>query len=159
MNTMQTRVTWTGGTGSNSKMGFLAETGSGHALLMDGAVDEAKPELSGANSAPRPMELLLAGLGGCSSYDVVLILKRGRHDVQGCTVDIQAERADSTPKVFTKIHMQFTVTGRGIAASAVERAVKMSHEKYCSASVMLEKTAEITVGFEYVEVGGYSSKN
>lgn len=150
---MQTRVTWTGGAGSHSKMGFLAETGSGHCLMMDGAVDESKPQLSGADSAPRPMELLLAGLGGCSSYDVVLILRRGRHKVQGCTVQIDAERAESTPRVFTKIHLQFTITGQGIPASAVERAVTMSHEKYCSASIMLEKTADISVGFSYVEAG------
>lgn len=150
---MRTRVTWTGGSGSHSKMGFLAETGSGHSLMMDGAIDEDKPQFSGANSAPRPMELLLAGLGGCSSYDVVLILRRGRHKVQGCTVQIDAERADSTPKVFTKIHLQFTVTGHGIPTSAVERAVTMSHEKYCSASIMLEKAVEISVGFTYVEAG------
>lgn len=149
--TMQTRVTWTGHSGSHSKMGFLAETGSGHSVMMDGAVDESKPLLSGANSAPRPMELLLAGLGGCSSYDVVLILRRGRHSVQGCTVQIDAERAESTPRVFTKIHLQFTVTGQGIPLPAVERAVTMSHEKYCSAGIMLGKTADITVGFTYTD--------
>lgn len=149
---MQTKVTWTGNAGTVSKMGFLAETGSGHVVMMDGAPDEKKPEISGANTAPRPMELLLSGLGGCSSYDVVLILKRGRHDVRGCTVDIEAERAEMQPKVFTKIHMQFHVTGKGISESAVERAVKMSHEKYCSASIMLGKTAEMTVGFSYEDV-------
>jgi putative redox protein len=131
-------------------MGFLAETGSGHMLVMDGAPDAARPENGGQNLAPRPMETLLAGTGGCTAYDVVLILKRGRHDVRGCTVKLTAERASQDPKVFTKIHMHFTVTGRDIPASAVERAIAMSHEKYCSASVMLGKTAEITTGFEVV---------
>jgi putative redox protein len=141
-------VSWTGGTGSRSKMGFQAETGSGHVLHMDGAVDEAKPELSGANLAPRPMEVVLAGTGGCAAYDVVLILKRGRHDVRGCTVKLTSERADTDPKVFTKIHMHFTVSGAGITQAAAERAVAMSKEKYCSASIMLAKTAEITASVD-----------
>jgi putative redox protein len=98
------------------------------------------------------METLLAGAGGCTAYDVVLILKRGRHDVSGCSVRLQSERAEVDPKVFTKIHMQFTVTGKGIPASAVERAIAMSHDKYCSASIMLAKTAEITTGFDLIEV-------
>jgi putative redox protein len=132
-------------------MGFLAETGSGHALMMDGAPDAAKPENGGMNLAPRPMELLLAGTGGCSAYDVVLILKRGRHDVRGCSVKLSSERAEIDPKVFTKIHMQFSVTGKGIPASAIERAIAMSHDKYCSASIMLGKMAEITTGFDYTE--------
>jgi putative redox protein len=102
--------------------------------------------------APRPLEVVLAGTGGCTAYDVVLILKRGRHDVQGCTVKLTAERAEVDPKVFTKIHMQFTVTGKGLPAAAVERAIAMSHEKYCSASIMLAKTAVITTGFDLVEV-------
>ena len=97
------------------------------------------------------MELVLAGTGGCTAYDVVLILKRGRHAVQGCSVKLSSERADTDPKVFTKIHMYFTVTGKGIPPSAVERAIAMSHEKYCSASIMLGKTAQITTGFEVVE--------
>jgi putative redox protein len=101
--------------------------------------------------APRPLEVVLAGTGGCTAYDVVLILKRGRHDVLGCTVKLTAERAEVDPKVFTKIHMQFTVTGKGVPAAAVERAIAMSHEKYCSASIMLAKTAEITTGFDLVE--------
>ena len=133
-------------------MGFVAETGSGHVIAMDGAPDAAKPENGGANMAPRPMETLLAGAGGCTAYDVLLILKRGRHAVQGCTVKLVAERAEVDPKVFTKIHMQFTVTGRAIPAVAVERAIAMSHDKYCSATVMLGKTAEITTGFDMVEV-------
>lgn len=148
---MECTVSWTGGLATRSKMGFVAETGSGHVLAMDGAPDESKPENGGQNQAPRPMELLLAGAGGCTAYDVVLILKRGRHDVKGCTVKVQAERAQTDPKVFTTIHMQFTVTGKALPASAVERAIAMSHEKYCSASIMLGKTAEITTGFEIVE--------
>ena len=148
---MECTVSWTGNNnlnGSKSAMTFLAETGSGHTLLMDGAPDAAKPENGGANLAPRPMETVLAGAGGCTAYDVVLILKRGRHDVQGCTVKLTSERAPVDPKIFTKIHMHFVVTGRNIAASAVERAIAMSHEKYCSATIMLGKTAEITTSFE-----------
>jgi putative redox protein len=133
-------------------MGFVAETGSGHVLMMDGAPDAAKPENGGANLAPRPMETVLAGTGGCTAYDVVLILKRGRHDVRGCTVQLKAERAETDPKVFTQIHMHFVVTGKGVPASAVERAIAMSHDKYCSASIMLAKTANITTGFEIREV-------
>jgi putative redox protein len=133
-------------------MGFVAETGSGHVLAMDGAPDAAQPQNGGQNLAPRPMEAVLAGTGGCSAYDVVLILKRGRHDVQGCSVKLTAERALEDPKVFTRIHMHFTVTGRGVPAGAVERAIAMSHDKYCSASVMLGKTAEITTSFELVGV-------
>jgi len=132
-------------------MGFLAETGSGHVLTMDGAPDEAKPENGGQNLAPRPMETLLAGTGGCTAYDVVLILKRGRQDVRGCSVKLTSTRADTDPKVFTKIHMHFTVTGKNISSSAVERAISMSHEKYCSASIMLGKTAEISTSFDVVE--------
>jgi putative redox protein len=132
-------------------MGFVAETGSGHVLAMDGAPDSAKPENGGSNLAPRPMETVLAGTGGCTAYDVVLILKRGRHDVRGCTVKLTTERAEADPKVFTRIHMQFTVTGKRIPPAAVERAIAMSHEKYCSASIMLGKTAEITTGFEVLE--------
>ena len=132
-------------------MQFVAETGSGHTLVMDGAPDEAKPENGGANLAPRPMETVLAGTGGCTAYDVVLILKRGRHDVRGCSVKLTSERAPTDPKVFTKIHMHFTVTGRALVASAVERAIALSHDKFCSATIMLGKTAEITTGFELRE--------
>jgi putative redox protein len=149
---MQCTVSWTGATGANSNMGFLAETGSGHALMMDGAPDAAKPENGGMNLAPRPMELLLAGTGGCSAYDVVLILKRGRHDVRGCSVKLTSERAEVDPKIFTKIHMQFSVTGKGIPESAIERAIAMSHDKYCSASIMLGQMAAITTGFVYQEI-------
>ena len=151
---MECTVSWTGTsavTGSRSGMTFLAETGSGHTLVMDGAPDADKPENGGANLAPRPMETVLAGTGGCTAYDVVLILKRGRHDVRGCSVKLSSERAPADPKVFTKIHMHFVVTGRALSAGAVERAIAMSHEKYCSASIMLGKTAEITTGFDLVE--------
>ena len=148
---MECTVSWTGSTGTRSGMGFVAETGSGHVLAMDGAPDEATPRNGGQNLAPRPMETVLAGTGGCTAYDVVLILKRGRHDVRGCSVKLTTERATTDPKVFTKIHMHFTVTGKTIPSTAVERAIAMSHEKYCSASIMLGKTAEITTAFEIVE--------
>jgi putative redox protein len=148
---MECTVSWTGGLNTRSGMGFVAETGSGHTLVMDGAPDDAKPENGGRNLAPRPLETVLAGTGGCTAYDVVLILKRGRHAVTGCTVKLTAERADTDPKVFTKIHMHFTVTGKNVPATAVERAVAMSHEKYCSASIMLAKTADITTSFELLE--------
>ena len=149
---MECTVSWTGGAGTRSHMGFVAETGSGHTLVMDGAPDAARPENGGQNLAPRPMETVLAGTGGCTAYDVVLILKRGRHAVQGCSVKLTSERADTDPKVFTRIHMHFTVSGKGLSPEVVERAIKMSHDKYCSASIMLGKTAEITTGFEVVEV-------
>jgi putative redox protein len=149
---MECTVSWTGGTGARSGMGFIAETGSGHVLVMDGAPDAAKPENGGQNLAPRPMETVLAGTGGCAAYDVVLILKRGRHDVQACSVKLTSERAGTDPKVFTKIHMHFTVTGNSLPEAAVERAIAMSHEKYCSATIMLGKTAEITTSFELVPI-------
>ena len=148
---MECTVSWTGNTGARSNMGFLAETGSGHALMMDGAPDAAKLENGGLNLAPRPMEMLLAGAGGCAAYDVVLILKRGRHDVRGCSVKLSAERAEVDPKVFTTINMHFSVTGKGLASAAVERAIAMSHDKYCSASAMLGKTARMTTSFEVLE--------
>jgi putative redox protein len=149
---MECTVSWTGSSGTRSGMGFLAETASGHVLVMDGAPDADKPENGGQNLAPRPMETVLAGTGGCTAYDVVLILKRGRLDVRGCSVKLTSERASTDPKVFTKIHMHFTVTGRGLAPAAVERAIAMSHDKYCSASVMLGKTADITTSFEVIVV-------
>lgn len=127
-------------------MAFVAETGSGHLLTMDGA-----PDGGGRNLAPRPMEALLAGAGACTAYDVVLILKRGRHDVRGCTVKVDAERAPTDPKVFTRIAMHFVVSGRGLDARAVERAIALSHEKYCSATIMLGKTAEVVTSFEIVD--------
>jgi putative redox protein len=124
-------------------MAFVAETGSGHLLTMDGA-----PDGGGRNLAPRPMETLLAGAGACTAYDVVLILKRGRHDVRGCRVKVDAERAPADPKVFTRIALHFVVAGRGLDAKAVERAIALSHEKYCSATIMLGKTAEVVTSFE-----------
>ena len=148
---MDCTVTWTGGSGARSGMGFIAETGSGHVLMMDGAPDSGKPENGGQNLAPRPMETVLAGTGGCTAYDVVLILKRGRHDIRGCSVKLTSERAETDPKVFTKINMHFTVQGKGIPPQAVERAIAMSHEKYCSASIMLGKTATITTSFDLVD--------
>lgn len=132
---METTVQWN----HHNGMLFVASTGSGHVVTMDGA-----PEGGGHNRAPRPMELLLAGTGGCAAYDVVLILKRGRHEVQDCQVHIQGERADTEPKVFTRIHFEFVVRGRNLSQQAVERAVKLSHEKYCSASAMLGKTAKLS---------------
>jgi len=127
-------------------MSFLARTGSGHLVTMDGA-----PAGGGSNLAPRPMEMVLVGTGGCAAYDVVLILKRGRHDVRGCHVHVSAERAEHEPKVFTRIQMNFKVHGRNLNRDAVERAVRLSHEKYCSATAMLAKTAEITHTVEIVE--------
>ncbi|MET0517695.1 MAG: OsmC family protein [Burkholderiaceae bacterium] len=139
---MECTINWMGADG----MAFVAETGSGHMLSMDGA-----PDGGGRNLAPRPMETVLAGTGGCTAYDVVLILKRGRHDVRGCQVKLKAERAEVEPKVFTAIHMHFVVTGRGLKQEVVERAVALSHEKYCSASIMLAKSAAITTSVEIVE--------
>jgi putative redox protein len=139
---MECTVNWMGAAG----MAFVAETGSGHLLTMDGA-----PDGGGRDLAPRPMETVLAGTGGCTAYDVVLILKRGRHDVRGCQVKLTADRAPVEPKVFTKIHMHFVVTGTGLKQEVVERAVALSHEKYCSASIMLAKTAQITTSVEIVE--------
>ena len=139
---MECTINWMPASG----MGFVAETGSGHFLTMDGA-----PDGGGRNLAPRPMETVLAGTGGCTAYDVVLILKRGRHDVRGCQVKVQAESAATDPKVFTRISMHFVVSGRQLPAAAVERAIALSHERYCSASIMLAKTAEISTSFEVVE--------
>lgn len=127
-------------------MSFVAETGSGHLVCMDGS-----PDAGGRDLAPRPMELLLAGTGGCTALDVVLILQRGRHQVTGCEVRLQAERAETDPKVFTRIDMHFVVTGKNLKPEAVERAVKLSAEKYCSASIMLGKTATIGHSFDVVE--------
>lgn len=125
---------------------FLAETGSGHLVAMDGA-----PEAGGRNLAPRPMELLLAGAGGCTAFDIVMILEKGRQAVRGCEVRLEAERAPSDPKVFTRIRFHYIVRGRGLDADRVERAVKLSAEKYCSASIMLGKTAEITTSFALID--------
>ena len=136
---MQCTINWLPASG----MAFAAETGSGHLLLMDGAADGG-----GRNLAPRPMETVLAGTGGCTAYDVVLILQRGRHQVSACQVVMTSERATTDPKVFTKIHMHFVVSGPALTDAVVERAVRLSHEKFCSASIMLAKTATITTSFE-----------
>lgn len=137
---MDCSVRWTGG------MTFLAETGSNHVVVMDGA-----PEGGGRNLAPRPMEMVLAGTGGCTAYDVVAILKKSGQDVTGCEVKLASERAETDPKVFTRIRMQFKVSGRNLKRNLVEHAIRLSHDKYCSASIMLGKTAEITTEFEIVE--------
>jgi putative redox protein len=137
---MDCRIKWVDG------MAFMAETESGHLLWMDGA-----PEGGGRNLAPRPMEAVLAGTGGCTAYDVVLILKRSRQEVTGCELRMTAERAETDPKVFTRIHLHFIVTGKGLRPNMVENAIRLSHEKYCSASIMLGKTADITHDYEIVE--------
>ena len=137
---MKVRVKWI------ENVSFVAETESSHAIVMDGA-----PEGGGRNLGPRPMETVLAGTGGCTAYDVVTILRKARQDITNCVVDIDAERAPVDPKVFTRIHFHFTVTGRNVKREAVDRAIHLSAEKYCSASIMLGKMAEITHDFEIVE--------
>ena len=127
-------------------MTFLAETGSNHLLTMDGAA-----EGGGRNLAPRPMEVVLAGAGGCTAYDVVVILKKNGQEVTGCEVRLEAERAATDPKVFTRIHYHFTIRGRGLKRKLVEQAVRLTHEKYCSATAILAKTAAITKDFEILE--------
>lgn len=139
---MNCTVSWTGPAG----MSFIAETGSGHLLTMDGA-----PDGGGRDLAPRPMETVLAGTGGCTAYDVVAILRKSGQDVRGCAVKLTAERADKDPKVFTKIHFHFTVRGRGLKHNLVERAIELSHQKYCSASLMLGKTAALSHSFEVLD--------
>lgn len=139
---MQCKVRWSG-----DGMSFLAETGSGHLVAIDGA-----PDGGGRNLAPRPMEMVLVGTGACTAYDIVLILRRGRHDVVGCEVELVAERAPSDPKVFTRIEQRFVVRGRQLNRAAVERAVALSHDKYCSATAMLAKTAQFVVSVETIEV-------
>lgn len=139
---MKARIKWV------ENVSFIAESGSGHAILMDGA-----PEGGGRNMGPRPMEVLLMGTGGCTAYDVVHILRKSRAPVTDCVIEIDAERAEEDPKVFTKIHFHFIVTGNGLKPAQVERAVQLSAEKYCSASIMLGKTAAITHDFEIREPG------
>jgi putative redox protein len=138
---MDCTVRWSG-----EGMSFIAETGSGHLLAMDGS-----PDGGGRNLAPRPMETMLAGAGGCTAYDVVVILKKSGQDVTGCNVRLEAERAVTDPKVFARIHYRFTVRGRNLKKNVVEQAVRLSHEKYCSATAILAKTAEITRDLEIVE--------
>jgi putative redox protein len=138
---MECSVRWIG-----AGMTFLAETGSNHVVAMDGA-----PDGGGRNLAPRPMEMVLVGTGGCTAYDVVVILKKSGQQVTGCEVKVTSERAETDPKVFTKIHMHFVVRGRALKRNMVEHAIRLSHEKYCSATIMLGKTAQITKDFEIVE--------
>ncbi|MDK2123598.1 OsmC family protein [Parachitinimonas caeni] len=138
---MKTRVKWI------EEASFLGMSESGHAVLMDGP-----PDSGGRNLGLRPMEMVLMGTAGCTAFDVVHILKKGRHNVSDCEVAVAADRADTEPKVFTRIHFHFRVSGRGLKHEAVERAIQLSAEKYCSASIMLGKTAEITHDFEVIEV-------
>ena len=138
---MQATIKWVDG------VMFVGETGSGHAIVIDGP-----PDHGGRNMGARPMELMLLSVGSCSSFDVVQILQKGRNDVAACVAEVTAERVDEIPSVFSKIHLHFKVSGKGLKASAVERAVKLSAEKYCSASIMLGKAAEITHDFEVIEV-------
>jgi putative redox protein len=137
---MKSRVKWI------ENVCFMAESGSGHAMVMDGS-----PDIGGRDLGPRPMEMLLMGAGGCTSVDVIMILRKSRQDVTGCEVEISAERAEDHPKVFTSIHMHFTVRGRGLKPETVDRAIRLSAEKYCSASIMLGKTAQVTHDFEIIE--------
>lgn len=137
---MKARIKWAG------EASFIGETESSHAVVMDGP-----PDLGGRNIGPRPMEMLLLGTGGCTSFDVVHILKKSRQQITDCVAEIEAERATSDPKIFTRIHIHFIVTGKSLKPEQVERAVKLSAEKYCSASIMLGKSAEITHDFEIVE--------
>ena len=138
---MKARIKWA------EEASFIGETESGHSIVMDGP-----PDMGGRNIGPRPMELLLLGTGGCTSFDVVHILKKSRHQVSDCVAEIDAERATTDPKIFTKIHIHFIVSGKNLKAEQVERAVKLSAEKYCSASIMLGKSAEITHDFEIIEL-------
>ena len=137
---MKCRIKWL------EHMSFVGESGSGHSVVMDGA-----PEAGGRNLGVRPMEMLLLGLGGCTSFDVVSILHKSRQQLVDCEVDIEAERADSIPKVFTKIHLHFIVSGRDLDQAKVAKAISLSADKYCSASRILEKTAAITHDFEIVK--------
>lgn len=137
---MKARARWVEG------MAFMGEAGSGHAVMMDGA-----PEYGGRNIGTRPMEMLLIGLAGCTGFDVVSILKKGREDVTGCEVEVEAERATEDPKVFTKIHVAYRVSGRGLSQAKVERAVTLSKDKYCSASIMLGATAEMSHALEVID--------
>jgi putative redox protein len=139
---MECTIRWAG----PDTMSFIAETGSGHSFVMDGA-----PEGGGRNLGPRPMETLLSGAAACTAYDVVLILRKSGMDLRHCDVVTTSERAETDPKVFTKIHMLFRVRGRGLKANLVERAITLSHTKYCSATKMLGETAEITHSYELIE--------
>lgn len=139
---MKARVKWL------DHMSFVGESGSGHSIVMDGA-----PENGGRNLAARPMEMVLLGLGGCTAFDVVMILERGRQPIEDCIVEIEAERSEEVPKVFTRIHVHYIVKGKGLSEKQVARAVQLSAEKYCSVSIMLGKTAELTHDYEIREDG------
>jgi len=138
---VKARIKWIEG------VAFLGETESGHAVVMDGA-----PDAGGRNLGPRPMETVLIGTGACSAFDVIHILKKGREPVTDCVVEIHAERAPTDPKVFTSIHFHFIVTGNGLNAAKVERAIKLSADVYCSATAMLAKTAQVTHDFEILPI-------
>ena len=138
---MKCRIKWL------DHMSFVGESGSGHSVVMDGA-----PEAGGRNLGVRPMEMLLLGLGGCTSFDVISILHKSRQQVVDCEVELEAERAESIPKVFTRIHLHFIVSGKDLDSGKIAKAVALSADKYCSASRMLEKTAEITHDFEVVNL-------
>jgi putative redox protein len=145
---MKARIKWQDG------MSFLAQSGSGHKILMDGP-----PDIGGQNLGPRPMEMLLMGTGGCAAVDVMLILKKSRQEILDCTVEIEAERASKDPKVFTRIHFHFILSGNRIKPEQVERAINLSTTKYCSASIMLSKTAELSHDFEIIEMEGSGSND
>ncbi|MCK4951067.1 MAG: OsmC family protein [Gammaproteobacteria bacterium] len=137
---MKARIKWV------ENVTFLGESGSGHCVVMDGP-----PEDGGRNLGVRPMEMLLLGMGGCTAFDVIHILKKGRQPVTDCEVQMEAERTDQVPKIFTRIHAHFVVTGKGLSDQQVKRAIQLSAEKYCSASIMLGKVAEITHDYEIIE--------
>jgi putative redox protein len=137
---MKATIKWVDG------VSFVGESGSGHAVVLDGP-----PDAGGRNVGMRPMEMVLVGMGGCTAFDVVSILQKARQPVRDCRVELSAERADEIPKVFTRIHVHFVVSGHGLKPAQVERAVKLSAEKYCSASIMLGRTAEITHDFEIID--------
>ena len=138
---MKVRVKWI------ENVAFVGETESNHSIVMDGA-----PEGGGRNIGPRPMETVLAGTGGCTAYDVVAILRKARQEITDCVVDVEADRAAEDPKVFTRIHFHFTIKGRNVKKEHVERAIHLSAEKYCSASIMLGKTAKISHDYEIVDI-------
>jgi len=137
---MKARVKWL------DNMSFVGESGSGHSIVMDGA-----PESGGRNLAARPMEMVLLGMGGCTAFDVVMILKKARQPVDDCIVELSAERSEEIPRVFTKIHVHYVVKGSGLSEKQVEKAIHLTAEKYCSVSIMLAATAEVTHDFEIIE--------
>lgn len=137
---MKARVKWV------ENATFLGESASGHTVVMDGP-----PESGGRNLGVRPMEMMLMGMGGCTAFDVVHILRKGRHEIADCQLHLEAERAPADPKVFTRIHIHYVIKGKGLTDAAVKRAIELSAEKYCSASIMLGKSAEITHDYEIVE--------